>query len=107
MNPPATIPYFDGKRSLVVYPLIWAECVKRATDDIEWAKKVSLDKEWQSNASDWSLETMKTYLTQTVEQRARHHYSYWHLRANSVAGYIAVDPQARREWVELGGELES
>lgn len=103
---PTTIPYLgDPTRQIPVYPRIWAECVKRAKSDLEWAAEVALDEQWQKQASVISLESMHSFLHQTLDQRTRHHYGYWHLRANSVAGNIAVDPKARREWVEMGGEL--
>jgi len=107
MNTPASIPYLlDPVRTIPVYPLIWSKCEALAERDLAWAKRVSHDKAWQEQASTLSLDTVRAYLGQSLDYRTRHHYGYWYLRAHSVAGHIAIDPQLRREWVELGGKLD-
>jgi len=82
--------------------------MKEARERKAWAERTAKNRAWAAGASDMSKESLAKALRETVDEMARYALAYTHYRASLGWGYNnqnAVDPAARREWLELGGTL--
>lgn len=84
---------------------VYADMLRQAKEDKEWAEMTKHDKKWMKNASEVSKKMLNDFLDKSVEELADESYKYFKMRSYAVSSSgNPIDPSAKQKWEDLSGE---
>jgi hypothetical protein len=102
-----TLQRLGGGGTFEVSVAMWDRALRKAQLDQQEARSCAADPEWMVVACGISQQWAISHSKMTPEEIAKASLQYMELRAHTMQNGRPVDRLARKEWVEMGGEVRT